>query len=202
MLITEVPFVLSSPRRRVMEIRDGRKRNELKFDGRLALSIWGVRPKGIRSEWKDEPHTKIETSIFEIITNCQLILASQKAYDNEVKEEQRQRLHMEHRRDLAKGRNTRDDERKAFIRRVSQVKLEIDDVRNVLALSQSAFDTAPDFKRMLEWARCHLIQLEEEATIRYLQQSLVNKDLFPDPDPSADSPVHAVRVNIRLGEIE
>ncbi|MCZ4090605.1 hypothetical protein [Sinorhizobium psoraleae] len=93
---------------------------------------------------------------------------------------------MAHRRELSDSRKKREEDRLAFLRWIADARREADDLRATIAIVPQNGDLPPDYQRMIAWARHRLAELEGQIAIERIQATLVERQLYREPDPLFD----------------
>ncbi|WP_139210444.1 hypothetical protein [Phyllobacterium sp. OV277] len=181
----DVDFEITSPKKRVVADRESWKSYENVYVGRLAFRIFG-NAEGIRKNWVDEDDKKIEDCVDAIVKSYRINLTVQKEHDDRKREEARIRQHMAHRRGLAEQRKKREELRLEFLTSVARTRHEVHELKQTIGAIPDTDAGAPDYSRMIKWAMERLSALEKQTAVERLQESLVEKDLFPEPDNLAD----------------
>lgn len=144
-----VDFEITSPKKRVTtETSYGWKHYENVFVGRLAFRIFG-RAQGVKSNWVDTDHRKIETSISQIIESYRINLDVQQTYDEKERAERLLREHLQHRRDLAEKRAAREEARLEFLRSIAADRREVEDLKLTIDAVPRPDSQKDEYERML-----------------------------------------------------
>lgn len=160
-----------------------------KFDvvhtGNLALNCLEDNV-GLRARWADGKSQTVETLLPYFVTGMEMIFVArlEKARLNAQRERQRQID--EYRRYLAGERAKRDKERLAYLEWIAKTRDEIANLRKTIDAVPKSSDLPPEYARMIDWSRERLRGLEEQTSVEVLQSALLQRNLFPDPDPLKD----------------
>lgn len=186
-----VDFQITSPKKRVTQERHGWTFHENVYVGRLAFQIFG-NAEGIRKNWIDSDAKPIEHCVGAIVESYRVNLIVQKERDDKNREDARRRANLAHRRDLAEKRKAREQCRHEFLTSLAQARAEVADLKLTVSAIPLSEALPPEYKRMIAWAEDRLAALEAQTSIEYLQKSLVEQNLYPDPDdlfdPEGDPP--------------
>lgn len=103
----------------------------------------------------------------------------------------RSRAHLARRQELASLRGKREDERLNFLRHVTEVGIEIDDLKITISALDGLDNGSPELERMLTWSKQRLEKLSASISGASLSAELIDKKLFTEPDhlndPEGDS---------------
>jgi hypothetical protein len=167
------------------------------YTGELVFQIEGY-GEGVRRKWADGKTQSLESLLDDIVVGIDVVLSVRKT-DREAREErERQRNHLAQRRELARQRSKREDDRTAYLNSILELHTEIDGLKDWL--SRLEFKQAPatsnaDFLRLVDWARSRVGRLEATLSPTHIDQDLREKRLFPETDdlhdPAGEPPVQA-----------
>jgi len=157
------------------------------FMGQLVFTIDGW-ASGLRKTWADGKTQSIESMFGEIIAGLKVFLAQKKLEREHREEQERQRLELARRHDLAKKRKDREQHRISYLRELVQLQREAADIRSwIAALPDSVVaGSSTELGRMLTWAQDRLIMLETKTTVEAAAAKLHGQALFPDIDALFD----------------
>ena len=190
---SDVDFQITAPRKRVIGALNSSswRLQELEHVGRLAFQIWGS-AEGVKKNWQDTDGQEIEASIDQMIDSFLLHHVAEKKRDEERRIEDQRRALLAHRRDLAARRTEREKARLAFFGWIADARREADDLKATIALVPQDKEFPPDYVRMISWAENRLAELVRLTTVSRIQDLIIEKELFPDPDdlhdPNGDPP--------------
>ncbi|MCJ2876700.1 UNVERIFIED_ORG: hypothetical protein QE446_000967 [Rhizobium sp. SORGH_AS260] len=183
---TTLRFAIDAPRKRQVEIsRSGWQRFTYAHVGRLRLHFYGP-SAGVKTEWCDTDAKTIEAHLAKIVENYRIAHVAARENDERNRQEAARRAHMASRRKMAEQRAKRESDRLSFLQSIANARREADDLRDTISSVPYCEDLPADYRRMLEWARKRLMQLEEQTRVEAIQTSLEAKLLFADPDPLHD----------------
>lgn len=157
------------------------------YTGELVLQVEGY-GDGVRRTWADGRTQTVESLSDDIVVGLQTLLDVRKAGREEREERQRQREHLARRRDLARQRSKREENRLSYLNSIINLHREIDQLRGWLAVIELKLSprTGDDFRRMIDWARNRLTNLEATIDPGHVDQDLKDKKLFPETDELHD----------------
>lgn len=166
------------------------------YTGELVFQVEGY-GEGVRRRWADGKTQTLEGLLEDILVGLDVILSVRKAEREAREERQRQWDHLTKRRELARRRSKREEDRSAYLRGVLHTEAEIDRLRYWLdtIASRASADASGDFDRLVDWARVRLSDLEAAINPVQINQDLRAKKLFPTDDdlhdPEGDPPGEA-----------
>jgi hypothetical protein len=120
------------------------------------------------------------------IDGVKLIISAEVQRGRIYAEKQRRRQQMQHRRHLAEQRADREKKRLAQLEWIANIRREVDDLRATIGAVPQEANLPPDYRRMIEWAESRLSDLEAQTTVDRIQATLVELEMFADPDPLFD----------------
>lgn len=183
---TRVHFRINAPRKRLVTTsRGGWQSFEYKHAGRFSMRVYGD-AEGSTKNWSDTDHRKIEKAIEQMVESFRLNFIVGKERDEQRRQQETRRAHMTHRRELATLRQKREEDRLTFLRWIADARREADDLRATIATVPQSGELPPDYKRMIVWARNRLAELEEKTAIERVQTTLMERQLYTDPDHLLD----------------
>ncbi|AYM06225.1 hypothetical protein [Agrobacterium tumefaciens] len=183
---TTLGFTIDAPRKRQVEIsRSGWQHFTYVHVGRLRLHFYGP-GAGVKTEWCDTETKTIEDHLSRIVENYRIAHVAARENDERNRQEAARRAHMASRRKMAEQRAKRESDRLSFLQSIANARREADDLRDTISIVPYSEELPADYRRMLEWARKRLMQLEEQTRVEAIQTSLEAKLLFADPDPLHD----------------
>ena len=142
---------------------------------------------GLRRNWKDGKHQKLENLTNEIVGGILTYLSGVKA---RREENERWKLEWQRRQDLealARAREERETRRREFVKRFVALSTEADELRSFLARLHERMPSSPsgDLVRMTDWVETRLQRLEGELTAEGISGALAERTLFPEVDDLA-----------------
>ena len=155
------------------------------YTGKLTLACSGS-ADGLRKSWSDGKTQAVENMLDAFIDGIKLIISAEVERDRLYAEKQRRRQVMRHRRQLAEQRVKREEKRLAYLDWIAKTRREVDDLRATIDAVPREVDLPPDYQRMIAWAECRLANLEAQTTVEQIQDTLVERGLYADPDPLYD----------------
>lgn len=161
--------------------------------GQLVFVIDGW-AQGLRKTWADGKTQSVESMFEAIVSGLKVTLAYEKTERERRAEEALQRAELARRRDLAKKRREREEQRIAYLRELVQLQHEAAEIRSWLASLPRgiAVDSSTELGRMVLWAKERLADLEARTTVKAAAVQLEGKALFPEiddlHDPLGDPP--------------
>ncbi|NTZ90489.1 hypothetical protein [Agrobacterium tumefaciens] len=183
---TTLGFTIDAPRKRQIEIsRSGWQHFTYVHVGRLRLHFYGP-GAGVKTEWCDTETQTIEGHLSKIVDNYRIAHVAARENDERNRQEAARRAHMASRRKMAEQRAKRESDRLSFLQSIANARREADDLRDTISIVPYCEDLPADYRRMLEWARKRLMQLEEQTRVEAIQTSLEAMLLFANPDPLHD----------------
>ncbi|WP_413710640.1 hypothetical protein [Rhizobium sp. Rhizsp82] len=183
---TTVDMGIEAPRKRVTEItKNGWKQFSYIHVGRLSLRIYGW-ADGIKKQWADTDTKQIEDSIDKVVESFPINHVAERERDERNRREAAAAAHMANRREMAELRHKREEKRLAYLRWIADARREVADLRATIALVPQEDEIPRDYARMIAWAQVRLASLEALTTVAQIQSTLMEKELFADPDPLHD----------------
>lgn len=183
---TTLGFTIDAPRKRQVEIsRGGWQHFMYVHVGRLRLHFYGP-GAGIKTEGCDTDAKTIEDHLAKIVENYRIAHVAARENDERNRQEAARRAHMVSRRKMAEQRTKPESDRLSFLQSIANARCEADDLRDTVSAFPNCEGRPADYRRMLEWARTRLMQLDEQTSVEATQGSLEARLLFADPDPLHD----------------
>lgn len=162
------------------------------YSGKLAFEInnWAA---GARKKWSDGKQQTFDTMLQAIAEGIIFHLAHEKARREQKQEEDRQRAHLAHRRDLHAKRQDREAKRVTFLADLAEYQREASQLKEVIESAQKLSAPVPaEYQRMLDWAKGRLAHLDAQNETANLTAKITSEQLFPEPDdlfdPEGDPP--------------
>jgi hypothetical protein len=91
------------------------------------------------------------------------------------------------RRALASSRSERESERGALLTQLIETARQTGQLRDwIVDQQRAAFELSPEYKRMLNWARIQLAELEAKINPARVTDTLREHNLFPEIDELTD----------------
>jgi hypothetical protein len=152
--------------------------------GELSVRITDDYVRGLRRNWGDGKHRKIETAIDDIVGGIIAYLAGVKANREERERRQRKWDREREQARLARAREEREKQRREFLRHFVSISTEADELKSLLERLRDRPPVQPagELARMLEWAEARLVQLEGELAPDGIVSVLRERELFPEID--------------------
>ncbi len=157
------------------------------YAGQLVFQIEGW-ARGLRKTWADGKTQSIESMFEDILAGLKIVLAHEKAERERREEDARQWAELARRRELAKKRDEREEQRVSFLRELVRVQREAADIKSWLGSLPECTraDSSAELERMLVWANERLKNLEARTCLRAAVAQLEVKSLFPEMDELHD----------------
>jgi len=142
---------------------------------------------GLRRNWKDGKHQKLENLTNEIVGGILTYLSGVKARREENERWKREWQRRQHLEALARAREERETRRREFVKRFVALSTEADELRSFLARLHERMPSSPsgDLVRMTDWVETRLQRLEGELTAEGISAALAERKLFPEVDDLA-----------------
>lgn len=184
---SSVDFAINAPRKRIVSpSRSGHwSVQEYEHVGRLELRIFG-RAEGSKKDWSDTESRKIEEALPQVIDSFLINQVAEERWEKDRRINEERRAQLLHRRELAAHRIKREQDRLEFLHWIAKARREVEDLRITVGLVPTEQNLQPEYQRMIAWATDRLSMLEEVTSVERIQQALVEKKLYEDPDPLYD----------------
>jgi hypothetical protein len=184
---SSVDFEINAPRKRVLlpSNHSGWRLQELEHVGRLEFRIYGD-ADGVKKNWQDTDARKIEQAVGQIVDSFLVNHIAAKARDEKRRDDEERRTYLARRRDLAVRRAKREETRLEFLGWIAGARREAEDLRTTIALVPQSEELPPDYLRMISWAQNRLSELDSLTSVSRIQQLLLEKGLYSEPDTLCD----------------
>ena len=159
---------------------------DIVYTGKFTLAYDNGSSDGLRKSWSDGRTQSVEKMLDPFIDGVKLIISAEVERGRIYAEKQRRRQQMQHRRHLAEQRVDREKKRLAQLEWIANIRREVDDLRATIGTVPKEANLPPDYSRMIEWAESRLSDLEAQTTVERIQATLVELEMFAEPDPLFD----------------
>jgi len=164
--------------------------------GQLFFSIdtWA---DGLRTTWSDGKKQRVERMVPDIVMGIELVLEALRVRREEREESERQRQILQHRMQLARAREKREEKRCSKLQHIMVLRREARDIRDWLASlpENTKASDETDLGRMLLWVNERLAKIDRQTGIEGARLFAGTGDLFPQidelHDPLGDPPANS-----------
>lgn len=160
--------------------------NDIVYTGKFTLTCDNGSGDGLRKSWSDGKSQSVENMLDAFLDGIKLIISAEAERRRIYAEKERQRQALQHRRHLAEQRVDREKNRLTYLDWIAQTRREVDSLRATINAVPMNAHLPPDYQRMIQWAGSRLSELEEQTTVERIQATLVERELYADPDPLFD----------------
>ncbi len=178
----KVDFEINAPRKRITKIsKSGWRHFDYEHAGRLTLRMFG-KSNETPKNWADSDRRKIEEAVPQMVEGFRIQSVAEREWNEQRRRQAERRAHLARRREMAALRVKREEDRLEFLRWIADATREAEDLRTTIASVAGAAELPPDYQRMVAWARGRLAELEAQTSVEQIQTTLVDRQLYTDPD--------------------
>lgn len=156
------------------------------YTGQLVVALDGW-SDGLRRTWADGKTQRLEGLLDQVVTGIEARLEYEKVRREEREERERQWKELERRKELARRRHEREENRIELLAGLIRARREADEIRTWLStIGPAESPGSGDLARMVKWARSRLASLEQKVSAEGVSSTLSGTSLFPEADEFHD----------------